>query len=179
MKRYKQVIYFNVTKRCKEWNIARLDLQFSEVVNDVVGSVINILCEEDFRTLKKFRNRENEKQFRWYLVTICHHASGRYMKKYLQRYIAVDPADLNAEGEMANDTLGQIYESVVETIRSSTRKGSANLERDINLFLLTVWSGFDKDMILKMPVYKGSVTPKMIDNAVFRMREVLRQTGLQ
>ncbi len=174
MKRYKEFIYYNVTIRCKDWNIARLNFQFNEVVNDVVGSVINILCENDFRALKNFRNPENEKQFHWYLITICHHATARYMKKYLKRYIELDPEEMHETiNEMADDSSGQLYESIVATLRSHGKK-----ERDINLFLLSVWGRFDKKMLLSLPGYRGKITSKMIDNSVYRMREILREYGI-
>jgi hypothetical protein len=177
--RYKKFLYYNVTRRCKEWNITRLKLQFKETVDDIVCSVIKILCDDDFRALRNFHNTDDERMFRWYLVTICQNACSRYMKKFLLRYVDYEPDENEPHtGDMAIDALGQIYESVVKTLRNSAKKERENLERDINLFLLTVWGNLDKNMIMELPCYRGKITPRIIDNAVFRMREVLREKGL-
>lgn len=176
MNRYRKVIYYHVLERCKSWNVARLKMQFQETVDDIVGDVFRVLCEREFRALQSFRERDNEHRFQRYLITICQNAASHYIKKHLTRYTELDPREISQTVvNMEFDTRCQLYEFVVQKLRVSRQKLPKNFERDINIYMLYVWGDFDKEMIAAQPCYRDRITPKVVDNVVHRMRNLLRE----
>ncbi len=179
MKRYRKIIYYHVLERCKAWNVARLNIQFQETVDDIVGDVFRVLCEHDFRALQSFRERSNEYRFQRYLITICQNAASHYIKKNLTKYADLDTREINqAFTNMEYDTRCQLYEFVVQKLRASRHKLPKNFERDINIYMLYVWGDFDNDMIAAQPCYRNRITPKVVYNVVHRMRNLLRENAL-
>ena len=178
IKRYLPHIERKITVFCKKWHLARLDMQKSEAVNDIRARVFEILCQNNFKALKDYHYRQNEYRFLSYLSAICHNATSHYVKGYLNRVSMMEPEDAHMiVGELATDMSHELFEYVVQLLIDSRKKHPKNFERDINLYLLYVWGDFSKDTIADMPIYRGVVTPKMVDLAVHRLRAVLRKVS--
>ena len=176
MDQFQPYIERKVIHYCTKWNVPRLGFQFNECANDIQAQVFEILCQKDFRALRNFKERDNEYRFMSYLSVICHNATAHYMKKYLKHLADVETDDLRQlSTEMADDTRGQLFEYVVHQLRSAKKKLPKNFERDLNLYLLYVWGDFSKEMIVEMPAFRGQITPKMVDLAVYRLRGLLRE----
>jgi hypothetical protein len=175
IERYLPHIERKIAVFCKRWHLARLDMQFSESVNDVRAKVFEILCQNEFKALRDFKYRHNEYRFLSYLSAICHNATSHYVKSYLNRIATLEPEEAHSfADELAADTRQELFEYIVQALIDSRKKHPKNFERDLNLYLLYVWGDFSKDAIADMPIYRGIITPKMVDLAVHRLRSVLR-----
>lgn len=172
MKRYKTHIYSAVTRRCMSWNVPRLDRQISDVVNDIASEVFVII----YKSLAGFKEIEYERKFIIWLTTICSRSSSHY----LQRQFMHTLTDLDIEvfqdviGGLSFDSRWELYESAADRMRSVQSSKKKNLERDINIFLMYVWSDFSDKMVLTHPCY-SSLGGRVIDNVINRMRSVLRE----
>ena len=172
IKRYKTFIYQVITHRCIGWRVSRLRRQLSDTVNDVVSEVFAILT----RSLGQYKEVEDEKKFRLWLATICNRAAGRFIK----REFFSDMADEDLEdfrnyiGEIEFESRWELYESVVNQLRETDSAKKKNLERDINLFQLYIWSDLSQPIILSHPCYV-TVGHRVIDNVVNRLREQIRK----
>jgi hypothetical protein len=171
LRRYKTFIYQVVTHRCICWRVSRLKRQLSDTVNDIVSEVFAILT----KSLSQYKEVGNEKKFRLWLGTICNRAAGRYIK----REFFSDMADEDLE-EFRNyikgiecDSRWELYESVIQQLRETDSGKKKNLERDINLFQLYIWSDLSQPIILSHPCYV-SVGHRVIDNVVNRLREQIK-----
>ena len=179
LKRYKMLIYNNVIKRCKDWNVPRLRLQFNEVVDDVFGEVLIILCKNNYHALRSFKARDNERAFVYYLITTTHRAVGRYVQKhYLDSLVECEFEDVSSFSEHIKylnlDTRWQLYETIVQQLRDAAKRSRANLERDIHIFHLYIFSDFDHHMITSLPCLK-TIGHRVIDNVVNRVRSIIKE----
>lgn len=176
MDNYRAYIYASVKRRAYEWNTPRLRRQMNDVVDDVVTSVIGILCENDFKALKNFRAKESEAAFRWYLQLICRNETGRYLKKYFP----LTSEDSSVEDSVAvirqfvqgmeEDTRAEFYEELVDCLRNY-KASKGNYERDIHLFMLYRIADFDQDMIALSPCLQ--IGHRVVDNAANRIKTIL------
>ncbi len=172
LKRYKHFIYQVITHRCLGWQVSRLRRQLSDVVNDVVSEVFIILT----KSLTQFRELEDEKKFRAWLAIVCNRATGRYLKKeFVAEIVDPDIEELQnyIEG-LEFDSRWELYESVIEQLRSGDSAKKRNLERDINLFQFYLWSDLSQPTIQTHPCYT-KIGHRVIDNVVNRLREELRK----
>jgi hypothetical protein len=168
IKKYKTFIYQVITYRCIRWRVSRLRRQLSDTVNDVVSEVFAILT----RSLAQYKEVEDERKFRLWLATICNRTSGRFIKREFFNEIA--DADLenvhNYIGKIEFEPRWELYESVVILLRETNSAKKINLERDINLFQLYIWSDLSQPIILSHPCYVN-LGHRVIDNVVNRLRE--------
>lgn len=172
LKRYKHFIYQVITHRCLGWQVSRLRRQLSDVVNDIVSEVFIILT----KSLTQFRELEDEKKFRAWLATVCNRATGRYLKReFVSDLVEPDIEELQnyIEG-LEFDSRWELYESVIEQLRSGDSAKKRNLERDINLFQFYIWSDLSQTTIQTHPCY-AEIGHRVIDNVVNRLREGLRK----
>ncbi len=179
LNRYKMLIYNNIIKRSKDWNVPRLRLQLREVVDDIFGEVMIILCKNNYQALRNFKARDNEKVFTYYLITTCHRAVGRYVQKhFMDTLVECEFEEVSSFSEyikyLSVDTRWQLYETIVDMLRGAAKRARANLERDIHIFHLYVWSDFDHSMITNLPCLK-TIGHRVIDNVVNRMRNILKE----
>jgi hypothetical protein len=171
LRRYKTFMYQVITHRCIGWRVSRLKRQLSDVVNDVVSEVWAILN----RSLDQFQEVSDEKKFRLWLATICNRAAGRYIKREFFDEIAEPDLEefRNYIHDLAFDSRWEMYENVVQQLRSSGTLKKKNLERDINIFQFYIWSDLSHSMIQTHPCY-SEIGHRVIDNVVNRLREQLR-----
>jgi len=171
LSRYKTFIYKMITHRCINWRVTRLRRQLSDVVNDVVSEVFTILSQ----SISQYREVENEARFRIWLGTICSRAASRYLKR--EFFTEMAEPDLeefqNYIQGLEFDFRWELYESVITRLRSSDSTKKKNIERDINLFQLYIWSDLSQPMILTHPCY-STIGHRVIDNVINRLRESLK-----
>ena len=67
----------------------------------------------------------------------------------------------------------QFYEDQVKILRASV-KSAKNIERDINIFTLCIWEGFNVEMLNDIPCLRG-VNDKIVYNVTHRMRNYLSE----
>lgn len=170
LNRYKMAVYNAVTKRCVSWNVPRLRRQLSEVVNDISAEVFIIL----YKSLVTFREVQNEAKFIVWLTTICNREASRYLQRYFLQTLTDFDIDKFQDliGAINFDNRWELYEFTVKKMRRQHSKGKKNLERDMNIFLLYIWSDFSDKMVLTHPCY-GELGHRVIDNVINRMRAYL------
>ncbi|MEJ2052541.1 MAG: hypothetical protein P8X42_01360 [Calditrichaceae bacterium] len=170
--RYKAGIYNSITKRCLNWNVPRLRSQLSDVVNDIASEVFTIL----FKSLEQYQELENEQKFIAWLNTICNRAASHYLRRQFLEYMSdVDPSEMHSLlGDLSVDNRWEIYDNTVSRLRELNGGKKRNLERDINIFHLYVWSDFSDEMIQFNPCYKD-IGHRVVDNVVNRMRNQLKK----
>jgi hypothetical protein len=182
MARYRKILEDTIAWRCYKWNSRTLKKQISDVVDDALGRVLNILCRDNFRALKNYKNKDNEKKFISYLRIIANHAASRILKN---NYSGIESTDsdiyqdessfMDTLKSMEDDARWEMYEDFVNTIYSRVKRKRSNLERDIHIFWLYVWGDFDKETIVTFPCLQGSGDPHNVDNVVNRIKELLRK----
>ncbi len=170
-KRYKNSIYQVVTRRVLSWNVPRLRRQLSDVVNDIVSEIFIILI----KSIPTYREVDNEKQFLYWLTTVCNRATSHYLKKqFISTVTDFEIEDVREYFKVLQfDTRWELYESIVNQIRNMSGKNKRNLERDIGIFTLYTVSDFSQEMILHNPCFKD-MGHRVIDNVVNRFRESLK-----
>ena len=168
--RYKTAVYSAITKRCLSWNAPRLRRQLSDVVNDISAEVFVIL----YKSLATFKETENERKFIIWLTTISNRAVSHYMQRYfLQTLSDFDITEFqDLMGGVNFDSRWELYEFTVKKMRAQKSVKKKNLERDINIFLMYIWSDFSDKMVLTNPCYQ-QLGHRVIDNVVGRMRSYL------
>lgn len=182
MKRYREELENIIAWRCYKWNNKALKKQISDVVDDVLGIVLNILCRNNFRALKNYKNKDEEEKFKSYLRTIASNATSKYLK---DNYSGIETSEsdifqdessfLDTLKGMENDARWETYEYFLNRIYSRVKKRRGNLERDIHIFWLYVWGDFDKETIVTFPCLQGSGDPHNVDNVVNRIKDLLRK----
>ncbi len=178
LKKYKMYIYKVVSKRCTAWNVSRLNLQFSDVVNDIVTEIFMMLVENDAKILQSFRARDNERMFLAWLATV----SNRVTTRYLQRYFSKAIVDEEMEDfhdylkSLEPNSRWELYETIVDKIRSVSGGRKRKVERDIHLFMLYNWADFSEPMIRSLPVFQD-IGNRVLDNVINRIRKILRASS--
>jgi len=133
--RYKKAIYNQVVSYCSSWRLPRLKFQFSEVVDDIVNDVVYYLCRDDFKTLKSYREHDNEKRFLAWLASICNRRSGSYLRRFFIETLSdknIDDLHDSIAG-LDFDMRQELYETVVANLRLSSGKKS-NTRREMFIF---------------------------------------------
>lgn len=171
-KRYKDFIYQVVTRRVLSWNVPRLRLQLSDVVNDIVSEIFIILI----KSIPSYREVNNEKQFQFWLATVSNRAASQYLKKqFISTMTDLEMENLQESYKVLQfDVRWELYESVVKQIREFSGKSKRNLERDITLFSLYTMSDFSPEMIKFTPCFQN-IGHRVLDNVVNRTREILKE----
>ena len=149
LNRYEKLIYFFISKSCNTWQIARLNLQRNAVINDIFSDVIYLLYDK----LDSFENRDSEQKFISWLQIICTRATSRQMRKILKDMLSEENIE---EFQDYKDSFGtlkswELYEDIVSMLRSHLKNRFA--ERDIHIFMLNVWSGFQPKHISEHPCF--------------------------
>ncbi|MFZ5516559.1 MAG: hypothetical protein ACOY90_07955 [Candidatus Zhuqueibacterota bacterium] len=178
IERYKLFIYNHVARSCRKWNVPRLNIQYSETVNDIFSEVIMVLCNNACKALKDFRARDNEKMFLSWLATICSRSTGRFIQSHFTRVLSETEIDTFIEYliDLDFDTRWELYEAIVARLRSASGAKKRNLERDVHVFLLYVWADFSAPMQKNHPCLK-SMEPHAVDVVVNRIRQQLNVPG--
>lgn len=176
IKRYKVFIKGKVAKRCSEFNVPRLRMQFPETVKDVVSKVFLKLCTNQCRALQNFRERDNELAFRCWLSLICSRTASRYIEEYFVDNLVDEKIEKLREyvAGLDYDHRWELYEAVVERLRTSFKQRKRHLERDIHILLLYVWADFPAIEIAIHPCLH-ELGPRVVDNIVSRLRKELRR----
>jgi hypothetical protein len=180
--RYRKMLEDTIAWRCSKWNSKALRKQISEVVDDVLGRVIEILFRKNFKALKNCKNKDNEGKFISYLRTIANNATSKYLSEYFSK-IEISENDLTGDESGFIDTLRgldddarwETYEHQVNKIYSRVKRKRGNLERDIHIFWLYVWGDFEKETIVNFPCLQSSGEPHNVDNVVNRIKDLLRK----
>lgn len=173
---YGKFIYSCVAKRCRAWNVARLKLQFHEIVDDIVGKVFYELCKEDGKALRGFKNVNDEKKFHGWLAVICHRVANRFLKQKWLEFREEESAEaVSREDEsMDRDVRWELYDSAVLSMRNAAKRPSDLRERNINLFLLSTFGGFSEAAIRRLSCYKD-MGERVVQVEVYRLRTTLRE----
>jgi hypothetical protein len=176
MRRYKMFMYNVITKKCRQFNIARLSLDFSETVNDIVFQVFFKLNVDQCKALTDFRAIGNEKKFLAYIAIICERTASRYVKKYVEDFVITGPQD-QFQGYMSSiepDLSWATYEHLVRDLREQAGQRKKNSERDIHILMLRKWAELSKPTILTSPCLTG-LGEHTLDVVVNRMADHLKQ----
>jgi hypothetical protein len=174
LRRYHCVIRREVANRCAKWRVPRLRRQFSDVVDDIVAEVLFNLCKNDCQALSNFRKRDSESALLSWLNVVCKNACDNFIAKNFK------PATLDEEPQRIDTTMTstgsdiswELYESLVETLRSGRSKKRPLRERDIHIFLLYMWAGFSPKMI--QFIFAKSIGSRTVDMVLNRMRNEFR-----
>ncbi len=151
-RRYKNKIFYFIERSCNQWNLSRLQLQRRDVLDDVLSEVLFSLTQK----LVNFKNLDSEKKFVSWLQVICNRTTGNYLKRVFKNTISeVDVLDIPIIKKGHEDIiLWELQEFIVGELRQELPKGTENIERDINIFLLNVWFGFPPKLIAGHPCYR-------------------------
>jgi hypothetical protein len=175
LRRYKDIVYKSVAACCSAWKVPRLEMQLSETVNDIVADVFRHLCTNNYSALKRFRNYECEENFIFYLRFICSRLTNRYMQSFYVSFMVED--DINnfrdLVGILDDHDRSDLYEVIIEKLRSAKVRKKANLQRDIHIFMLHAWSDFSPAMIISLPPF-SHLSTKSVYNVIERMRNILK-----
>lgn len=149
LSRYKKLIYHFINKSCNSWQIARLNLQRSAVIDDIFSDVIYLLYDK----IETFKNRNSEQKFISWLQIICSRATSRYMKRIIKQLLTEDNIE---EFQDYKDSFGtlkswELYEDIVSLLRTQLKNRFA--ERDIHIFMLNIWAGFQPKHISEHPCF--------------------------
>jgi hypothetical protein len=170
LNRYKNLIYYFIHKNCNGWQIARLNLQKSDVIRDVFSDVLYLL----HFNLAAFKNRESENKFISWLQIISNRSTSRYMQRIFKNL--VNDQDINEFIEYKDLYSGtkswELYENIVSMLRSQL-KSNKLVERDIHIFMLTVWSGFTPKQVLNHPCF-SDLKLNTIEVTISRIRKKLK-----
>jgi DNA-directed RNA polymerase specialized sigma24 family protein len=184
MHRYRKILENNIAWRCRRWNSRALKKQINDVVDDVLGRVLNILCRNNFRALKNYQNKDNEAKFKSYLRIIANNATSKYLKDNYSGKETSESDIFRDESSfidtlrgMEDDARWETYEYFVNKIYSRVKRKRGNLERDVHMFWLYVWGDFDKETIVTFPCLQGSGDPHNVDNVVNRIKDLLRKNN--
>ena len=168
--RFNDFIYSQVKHSCYRWNAKRLNLQFSEAIDDCVQEVYKTLT----KNLISFKSRDDKGKFHAYLKVICRNTCLLFLGKFFKPLWDADELDsliVYIQG-LDTDCSWEYYEIIVTISReSSTRE---NLERDLNVFNLIVFERFSKPMLKSHQCF-SKMSDTNIENSVFRIREILRE----
>ena len=169
-KRYKMFMYKVITRKCREFNIARLSLDFSETVNDIVFEVFFKLNIDHAKALQDFRAVDDERKFLAYIAIICERMTSRYIKKYVEDFVITGPPDLFRAymNSITPDLSWAVYEDLVSDLREQAGQRKKNSERDIHILMLRRWAELSKQMILMHPCI-ASLSEHTLDVVVNRM----------
>lgn len=181
MRRYRNNPLENtIAWRCYKWDSKSLKKQISDVVDTVLGEVLRILCKNDFQVLKNFRHKDSESKFKAYLRMIASHETSRYLREEFPSG-KISENELPDESDLLDTLRGiddqsrwELYEEINNCFYDSARKKRGNLERDIHMFWLYVWSEFDQGMIINLPCLLG-MEEHNVDVVVNRMKDIIRR----
>lgn len=159
-----------------EFNVPRLRRQLSDTVNDIIGEVFIILCNNNFKALRSYEALDNEKKFLSWLATICNRTTSHNIKRYFKDlFVECAPEEIQIYiNNLGLNTRWILYEELVTDLRSFAKRDRGNMERDISIFMLYKWEQFSKPMITSHPCLKN-IEHHVIDVVVARQLDCLRQ----
>lgn len=174
IERYNDIIYRTVIARCSRWNSMRIHRQIQDAVNDIVSEVYQSLLQK----LSLYNDFDNESSFPFWLRTFCWRTAGGYLKrKFIVSMIDGNVEDIQAWiGEKnVSDTFDsyELFEYMVDTLRTEDQHKRGNLERDINLFFLYAWEDLSHDAIEVHPCF-SDIGSRVTEVAVSRIRNQLK-----
>ncbi len=171
-RRYNDLIYRFVAKRCYNWKSERLKRQLWDVVDDAVAEVYKILINK----LGNYNDFDNEQNFPAWLATICNRAASSVIQQFLK--------ELFIDGELDDlqhyirafemDAQFELYEQLVSELRSFQKGHKPNIERDINIFYLYAWADLPGPAVLLHPCLQDIEKEHLIEVVVSRMRNSLK-----
>jgi hypothetical protein len=166
--RYKHFLFYFIDRSCAQWNLPRLNLQEREAKNDILSEVLFTLNKD----LSSFKNRDCEQAFIAWLQVVCNRTTGIYLKRVFKKNIsATDIAELPEIKEGHDELiLWELYESIIEALRKNVSPEKRKTERDINILLLNIWSGFSPKSIAEHPCYSG-LNIASIESIIKRMKK--------
>jgi hypothetical protein len=105
---------------------------------------------------------------------VCKRACDNFIMKQFKKTMIEEktPEEIRAVISMESDTSWELYELVVQTLRSACSKKRRFRERDIHIFLLYIWAGFSSEMIQFL--FAKGIGRRVVDVVVNRMRNELR-----
>ncbi|NOZ61830.1 MAG: hypothetical protein GXO74_09120 [Calditrichaeota bacterium] len=169
VERYYPFLYAKAESVCRRWNISRLKLQLKDTAKMIVDDVFETLYKDDCKALREFRERENEKLFRYWLSILCSRAASRFIKKHLPKFFVEQSGDIEDFGaHLPYYQSWEIYEHLVHLLRNSLKTQSQSLERNIQIFMLRSWADFSSRMVLAHPCLEG-LSEHNVDVIKFRL----------
>ncbi len=180
---YDGFIRQKISEQCKAWRVSRLGLQFSETVLDITGKVYLDLCKDNCHAIRGFRGGDSETIFLAWLKRICYNSTKAYLSRYFkERIVETELAALssikNYVTHLDFSERWELFEAVVEVIKSNRDGKRKNKERDTNIFLLYVWADFNSEMMSFHPFLRN-LGHRVVDNVVNRTRLQLRNNRAQ
>jgi DNA-directed RNA polymerase specialized sigma24 family protein len=171
--RYRTIILGRIRNYLIRWNTSNnLD-----VVHDISSSVTLRLLNNDFRALKKFRERDNEAKFISFLNVICKHSAYSYMMGFIKiNKMLKENDELNLSRFISDhpDVAEDIQDFVVNLLRGSlseTQKSAYHRERDILIYILRNIAGFKAKEVAQIPLLK--ISQGNVDNVVNRLSKLI------
>lgn len=148
--RYKQLLYYFIKRCCESWNSQRLNIQFKDVINDIFSEVVITI----YKNLNSYNNRDSETKFISWLQIICSRSTTAFIKRKLKNVLNEEELTEfeSFKNNQTNTKLWELYENIISLLKSQL-SANKNMERDINIFMLKVWSGFSTKQILEHPHY--------------------------
>ena len=176
-RKYERFIYKKIAERCAALRPPRLQLQFSETVEDILSDVKVALLKEECRSLREFRHKESEPVFLAWLKQIAFRTTRSYLRRnYKAFFSTVDAESLEFTLPSAPQTTGlarkEAFTQIVEALRRQAASNARNTERDIFIFLLYTLSEYNARMFADHPLFKG-LGHRVVDNVVNRTRDRL------
>lgn len=169
--RYHHLICLFVKRSCRKWYHTRIQRQFNDVVEDVVGRVYIVLLER----LETFRIADADKFPAW-LSRVCHNeVLNAFKRKTISQISEGDPADFqNKLKEMPQDAGLELYEYLVSSLRNISGNQKQQPERDIHLFCLYLWADLSQPAIARHPCLP-ELGERVIEVSTSRLRNGLKQ----
>ena len=174
--RYRRPLYGHVLYSCRAWRVARLNRQLSATVDDIMAEVFQLLMQ----SIGGFRAVDKPQMFHSWLAIIAYRTTGRYMQRfYMREMIDGDIHELPEIKSQWDPLYRQtLYEYVVDILRSAKASLKGNRERDIHLFMLSVWSDFSLKMLQRHPAFPELDSPYAAKSAIKRIRQELKRIKL-
>ncbi|RMG61790.1 MAG: sigma-70 family RNA polymerase sigma factor [Calditrichaeota bacterium] len=178
LSRYHRFIYHCINQRCQRWQADRLGYQLNDIVEDIYGQVMVILCQDNARVIRNFAHKSDENRFLAWLAAVCNHAATRYLKQqFFQRALDSDPrSHTQVRAMMAEDNHDEwlMFQWINHCLREKQKTRRNNFERDLFIFFLYTFADFSREQIASLPCLEG-IGHRVVDVAVNRIRSVLRQ----
>jgi hypothetical protein len=166
--RYSDFIFAHVRLNCRKCNAGKLDRPVFDTVNDIQAEVYAVLV----RKLGNVLYKDDERRFLAWLVSISRQTTRYFIKKYSVELLIKNNSRrfMLYLQDLDDHFAREYYDDIAEVCRKVSRR--KNLERDLAVFQLCFFAGFDAATVRSHPCFSG-LTDRAVELAVSRITETL------
>lgn len=171
-RRYRKTILARIRKYLTRWNKSN-DVA---IVKDISSLVSLRLIKNDFRALRTFRGRKTEGKFFQFLNVICRNCAYVYMINYVNENEGLSDSQLQEYLTHHPKVAEDLFDALINKLRtalSGTHKSAYYIERDIFVFLLRIFCGFQAKEVEQIPLL--GITHGNVENVITRVSNLLNR----